>query len=71
MVSHHRLSIGIACPSCGAPGKIRVVERAGPPFTDPPSRTYSPESPGFVFLPDVAPPEIECQTCSAVFPGPL
>jgi hypothetical protein len=70
MVAHHRFSIEVACPSCEAPGKVEVVEDAGPPFTETPRRRYNSDAPEFAVISGSEPPEIECRACGAVFPGP-
>jgi hypothetical protein len=70
MVTHHRFNIQVACPSCEAPGKVEVVEDAGPPFTDTPRRAYASDALEFVLIAGSEPLEIECRACGAVFRRP-
>jgi hypothetical protein len=65
------LSIDIACPSCGASSAIKVMEDAGPPFTDTPRRTYFTDVEKFVLLIGGDAPAIACVACGARFPRPL
>jgi hypothetical protein len=69
VAAHHRFNIQVVCPCCGATSAFQVVEDAEPPFTDTPRRAYISDEEKFILLPETDPPEIECQACSAVFPG--
>ena len=66
MVTSHRLSFDVECPNCCAAGTILVIEEAGPPFAEPPRRTYSAEK--FVVSPG-DPLTLGCMACGAKFPG--
>jgi hypothetical protein len=68
VVAHHRLSIEIACPSCGASGTVKVAEDAGPPFTDAPRRTYSTDPDKFALISQGDPLQIQCVACGGRFP---
>jgi hypothetical protein len=70
VVAHHRFSIQVACPSCGASGDIKVIEDGGPPFTDTPRRAYSADPDRFVLTDEGAPPAFECRACRAIFAAP-
>jgi|GEM_PF-3816018 len=41
-MAHHQWLIDAKCPKCGAYGKVKVFEDAGPPFQDVPRRKYQP-----------------------------
>ena len=71
MIAHHHFSIGIACPACGAGGKISVVEEAGPPFTDAPRRTYSAVGAEFELNSGGGRSRATCRACGATFIAPL
>jgi len=64
----HRLSIRVACPSCGSSGEMQVREDGGPPFTDTPRRTYVVDLTKFSFLVGGQPPAMACVACGAQFP---
>jgi hypothetical protein len=70
MVINHRFSFDVACPGCHVLGRIKVLEDAGPPFTDIPRRTYVGESEKFsVAAGD--PPTVRCVSCGAEFGSQL
>ena len=71
MVAHHRFSVQVACPDCGAEGVIKVVEDGGPPFTDTPRRAYSTDPDRFVLITGGEPPGVTCCACRAIFVAPV
>jgi hypothetical protein len=66
MVITHRFSFDVACPGCGASGRIKVMEDAGPPFTDIPRRSYVGDAGKFAVAAG-DPPTITCAACGAEF----
>jgi len=71
VAAHHRFTVEFACPSCAAPGEIKVTEDAQPPFTARPRRMYDADPRKFVLITGGSPPAIECAACGARFPRPL
>jgi hypothetical protein len=70
MSPSHRFSFEFACAQCGTSGVIKVMEDAGPPFTDPPRREYRAEPGKFTVEPG-SPPTIRCEVCGAKLLGPF
>jgi len=61
---NHRFLMDVSCPACGASGNIRVIEEAGPPFTETPRRAYAAETAAF----QITLPSITCVACRTAFP---
>ena len=71
MVISHRFSFEAACPACGVSGAIKVMEDAGPPFTDMPRRAYICETGKFQVSAGTSPPTIRCVACGEKFESPF
>ena len=65
-MASHRWLFSVHCPGCGAAGAVRVLEDAGPPFTDPPRRGYQPVGEFEIFV-DQDPVLVRCEGCKAAF----
>jgi hypothetical protein len=66
MFASHRVIVDVECPRCGATGTVIALEDAGPPFTDPPRRTFFA---GKFGVEPGNPATIECAACGAKFSG--
>ena len=72
MAAHHKFTIPVACPDCGAPGALKVIEDAGPPFAEMPCRSYEADEPArFALVDGRERPQIECGACHAIFAPPI